>query len=75
MGEANIYISSVSTISISGKDKQRLQFKHVEAKSEATKCGGKILRDVKLEDGFFMEVLFERSEMKEFFESKIGVKK
>ena len=75
MGEINILVPSVSIVSISGKDKQRINFKHVEAKSEASKCGGRILRDVELSDGFFMEVLFETPEMKEFWEIRIGAKK
>ena len=72
----NIQIANTTSISISGpkEEKEVMRDKYKETRELTEKYGGRILRDVELEDGFFLEVLFDTEAELKSFKKEVGVK-
>lgn len=58
MEEQKIYISNIATVTFCGKRNGDLDEMYHNAKVQAEKCRGEILREIPVDDGYFLEVLF-----------------
>ena len=66
-----IIIPNISTISFSGTNKEKVRRKKEKAAKTAIELGGEILRDIEFKDGFFLEVMFKETDVKEKWEKSL----
>jgi hypothetical protein len=66
----------ISDITITGPThlKDEISYRHFYAKQKAIFYGGKILREEKFDDGFFLEVAFKEDADMSLWKKEIGLK-
>lgn len=62
MEDIRIEIPNIATVTFCGEKKEKLDEIYDYATTEAKKCDGEILREVELNDGYLLEVLFPNEE-------------
>lgn len=75
MNDSKIDWANISTITMVGELNDFLRTTHSNGIKLAKEKEAHILRDIQLEDGFFLEVLFVDEKSMHEWEKSIGVKK